>query len=116
MELKQLFIFSEKPKSVEIEIKYDVVNNFVYGVKNQSKLVSQYLIDEDNLGGFEEDCSYLPITYFGDYRKGYDVRLFTKDELISDVLKHYERLLAIISKKKTKCLLVAMRIKNKSVL
>ena len=92
--------FSEKPKSVEIEIKYDVVNNFVYGVKNQSKLVSQYLIDEDNLGGFEEDCSYLPITYFGDYRKGYDVRLFTKDELISDVLKHYERLLAIISEEK----------------
>ncbi|MNL40349.1 hypothetical protein D3C87_1626920 [compost metagenome] len=41
--------------------------------------------------------TYFPKTYFGDSREGYDVQYFTKNELISDILKHYDRFLKIIA-------------------
>ncbi|WP_144281725.1 BCCT family transporter [Chryseobacterium echinoideorum] len=88
------------PQSIEIEIKYDIINNFIYGVKSESKIVSEYLLNEENLPGSEENLIYFPKSYFGDNREGYDVKLFTKNELISDVLKHYERFIEIISEEK----------------
>ena len=92
--------FHENPKRTEIEIKYDVVNNFIYGVMSDSKIISDYLLNEDNLPDIENNRTFYPKSYFGDDREGYDVQLFTKNELISDVLKHYERFIEIISEEK----------------
>lgn len=92
--------FHENPKRTEIEIKYDVVNNFIYGVKSDSKIISDFLLNEDNLPDIENNRTFYPKSYFGDDREGYDVQLFTKNELISDVLKHYERFIEIISEEK----------------
>ncbi|MDO5638077.1 MAG: BCCT family transporter [Myroides sp.] len=92
--------FYENPERAEIEIKYDVVNNFIYGVKSDSKIISDYLLNEDNLPDIENNRTFYPKSYFGDDREGYDVQLFTKNELISDVLKHYERFIEIISEEK----------------
>ncbi len=89
-----------EPESVEIEIKHDVINNFIYGVRNESKAVSSYLLEEDNLPNLDDKIAYFPTSYFGDGREGYDVQLFTKNELISDVLKHYSRFIEIISEEK----------------
>ena len=88
------------PESIEVEIKYDVINNFKYGVKKESKMISEYLLHEENLPNSEEGVVYYPKSYFGDNREGYDIKLFTKNELISDVLKHYERFIEIISEEK----------------
>lgn len=85
---------------MEIEIRYDLVNNFIYGVKNQVKVVSDYVMEEENLPDLPDKKTYFPKSYFGDAREGYDVQYFTKNELISDVLKHYERFLEIISEEK----------------
>lgn len=85
------------PAAVEIEIRHDIVNNFVYGVKSHSKTISESMIKDDNLPDVDESKTYYPRAYFGDAREGYDIQYFTKDELISDVLKHYERFLEIIS-------------------
>lgn len=85
---------------LELEIRHDIVNNFVYGVKNQLKMVSQQLINEENLPEAKNRETYYPKSYFGDERNGYDIQYFTKDELISDILKHYERYLEIISEEK----------------
>lgn len=90
----------ENPKQLEIEIRYDLINNFIYGVKSESKMVSEFLLNEENLPDAEENRVYFPKSYFGDNREGYDVKLFTKNELISDVLKHYERFIDIISEEK----------------
>ncbi|MGO3804885.1 MAG: BCCT family transporter [Sphingobacterium sp.] len=90
----------ENPKKMEIEIEYDRVNNFIYGVQSQSKLVSDYLLAEDNIPDVDENKTYFPKAYFGDSREGYDIQYFTKNELISDVLKHYERFLGIISEER----------------
>ena len=92
--------YSEDPERIEIEIKYDLINNFIYGVRSESKIVSEYLLNEENLPDSEENLVYFPKSYFGDNREGYDVKLFTKNELISDVLKHYERFINIISEEK----------------
>lgn len=90
----------ENPLKLEIEIKHDLVNNFIYGVKTKSKIVSDFLVSEDNLPDLDSNQTYYPMSYFGDYRQGYDVHIFTKNELISDVLKHYERFIEIISEDK----------------
>jgi choline/glycine/proline betaine transport protein len=90
----------DDPMRVEIEIEYDVVNNFIYGVKSQPKLVSEFLLDEDNLPDIDKNKTYFPKAYFGDAREGYDIQYFTKNELISDILKHYERFLEIISEER----------------
>lgn len=87
----------KNPHRIEIELHHGVVNNFIYGVKNQTRTLSEFLIEEDNLPEFETDKKYYPKSYFGDARPGYDVQYFTKNELISDILKHYERFLEIIS-------------------
>lgn len=90
----------ENPKQLEIEIRYDLINNFIYGVRSESKMVSEFLLNEENLPDAEENRVNFPKSYFGDNREGYDVKLFTKNELISDVLKHYERFIDIISEEK----------------
>lgn len=93
-------ITRENPAGYEIEIKYDVVNNFMYGVKVESRSVSEYLLNEDNLPAVELNRNFFPKSYFGDDREGYDIQIFTKNELISDVLKHYERFIEIISEER----------------
>ncbi len=90
----------EKSQKIEIEIKHDIVNNFLYGIKNETRFVSDYLLSEDNLPDVEGNRIFFPKSYFGDDREGYDVQLFTKNELISDVLKHYERFIEIIAEEK----------------
>jgi len=82
---------------IELEIRHDVVNNFVYGVQAHKRIVSEYMVEDDNLPDLESNITYFPKTYFGDSREGYDVQYFTKNELISDVLKHYDRFLKIIA-------------------
>ncbi|HLV47046.1 MAG TPA: BCCT family transporter [Flavobacterium sp.] len=90
----------ENPHRIELEIGYDEINNFIYGVRNESKTISEYLVNEDNLPELEDNKVFYPKSYFGDDREGYDVQLFTKNELISDVLKHYERFIEIVSEEK----------------
>ena len=54
-------------------------------------------MSDENLPGMDRSIRYFPKSYFGDTREGYDIQYFTKNELISDVLKHYERFLTIVS-------------------
>lgn len=82
---------------VNLEIHHDIVNNFLYGVISQKRIVSEYMVADDNLPDLDNKVTYFPKTYFGDSREGYDVQYFTKNELISDVLKHYDRFLKIIA-------------------
>lgn len=89
-----------EPHRKEIEISYDVVNNFVYGVRNERRFISDYLLNEENHPDLEENYTFFPESYFGDDREGYDVQLFTKNELISDVLKHFERFIEIVSEER----------------
>ena len=89
--------YGKNPYKIEIEIKHNLINNFVYGVVTTSKKVATYLVDEQNLPKIQESGTFFPSAYFGDTRESYDIQYFTKNELISDVLKHYDRFLDIVS-------------------
>jgi choline/carnitine/betaine transport len=81
----------EKPMEVALTIKHEIIDDFSYGVRNQSKLISDFLVGEENIPGIESNKTYIPKTFFGDSRKGYSIEYFTKNEIIADVLKQYER-------------------------
>ena len=81
---------------MEITIEHDALMNFTYGVKTEPKTISDYLVAEENAPYIQESRVFIPVTYFGDDRLGYDIQYFTKEEVINDVLKQYERFLSLI--------------------
>lgn len=48
-----------------------------------------------NVRGFS--IQYIPVTYYSDGRTGNDIQYLTRDEIIADVLREYERYLSIIA-------------------
>ncbi|SEQ09037.1 BCCT family transporter [Basfia succiniciproducens] len=84
------FIDGKNPK-IEFEVVNENLRNFLYGIRLQSRQLSDLVVDDDNLPNLEESKIYEPITYFFDGREGYDVQYMTQEELIVDVLKQYER-------------------------
>ncbi|MEJ5961425.1 BCCT family transporter [Pedobacter immunditicola] len=91
---------NEKRMEVELTIKHEVIEDFTYGVRTQSKLISDFLVNEDNLPGIDVNQTYIPKTYFGDNRLGYNIEYFSKREIIADALKQYERFIELSSEVK----------------
>ncbi|ABR73923.1 transporter [Actinobacillus succinogenes] len=84
------FIDGKNPK-IEFEVVKENLRNFLYGIECQSRELSDLVVEDGNVPNMDENKIYEPITYFFDGRQGYDVQYMTKDELIADVLKQYER-------------------------
>lgn len=89
--------FSSPQHAIELEIKFDQLRNFKYGVMAQALTISETLINEKNSPDSDSEITFHPITYFGDHRMGYDVQYLSKDGIISDVLREYERFLNLSS-------------------
>lgn len=88
---------NSKKIKMQLSIHHDSMKDFIYGVKALPMKVSELLVNEDNAPNIEPKKVYIPFTYFHDGRDGYDIEYFNKEEIISDILKHYERYLAIVS-------------------
>lgn len=82
--------FGEDPAALEFVICQDGVNNFVYGIRSTQR---QMILSGDN----SHELTFEPQTYFGDGRRGYDVQYMTREELIADILKQYERYLSLLA-------------------
>ena len=89
-------LFDQDEPAVELVIQKDLMRDFMYGVKSIGREVSEQLINDDNLPHIQHSMTYEPYTYFFDGRVGYDVQYMDKDELIADMLKHYERYLSLL--------------------
>ncbi|MCR5394973.1 MAG: BCCT family transporter, partial [Bacteroidales bacterium] len=83
--------------SLELNIPHDQIWNFRYGVAVEKRSVSDYLVEEDNTPTVETGVQYVPVTYYSDGRMGNDIQYLTRDEIIADVLREYERYLSIIA-------------------
>ncbi|MCR5003524.1 MAG: BCCT family transporter [Bacteroidales bacterium] len=83
--------------SMEIEIPHDQIWNFRYGVSAEKRTISEYLIDDDNTPDIDNNTQYLPVTYYSDGRAGHDIQYLSKEEIIADVLREYDRFLSIVS-------------------
>ncbi len=83
--------------SIELNIPSEQISNFRYGVAAEKRTLSAYLLDDDNTPDVETGIQYIPITYYSDGRKGNDIQYLSRDEIIADVLREYERYLSIIA-------------------
>ncbi|VTX66584.1 BCCT family transporter [Haemophilus parainfluenzae] len=89
-------LFEQDEPAVELVIQKESMRDFMYGVKSVGRDVSTQLINDDNLPHIQHSMTYEPYTYFFDGRVGYDVQYMDQDELIADILKHYERYLSLL--------------------
>ena len=89
-------LFEQDEPAVELVIQKESMRDFMYGVKSIGREVSEQLINDDNLPHIQHSMTYEPYTYFFDGRVGYDVQYMDQDELIADMLKHYERYLSLL--------------------
>ncbi|WP_301098879.1 BCCT family transporter [Otariodibacter sp.] len=85
----------EEP-SVEIIIHKEAMRDFKYGIRCTSHETAEQLISDDGLPHIQHTKTYQPITYFFDGRTGYDVQYMTRNELIVDILKQYERYMTLL--------------------
>ena len=85
------------PLSIEISVPHEHIRNFRYGVTAEKRLLSDYLVDEDNTPDAENGTQYIPVTYYSDGRTGNDIQYLSKDEIIADVLREYGRYISSIS-------------------
>ncbi len=83
--------------SVELQIPHDKIWNFRYGVTAEKRSISDYIIEDDNTPEIINDTQYIPVTYYCDSRAGNDIQYLSKDEIIADVLREYERFLSVIA-------------------
>jgi len=83
--------------SIELNIPHEQIWNFRYGVTAEKRRVSDYLVEEDNTPDVETGVQYIPVTYYSDGRTGNDIQYLSRDEIIADVLREYERYLSIVS-------------------
>ncbi|VGM95369.1 Glycine betaine transporter BetP [uncultured Avibacterium sp.] len=86
---------SDEP-SVELIIKKESMRDFMYGVKSVSHEIASQLVDDENLPHIQHSVTYQPMTYFADGRTGYDVQYMTRNELIADILRQYERYISLL--------------------
>jgi len=83
--------------SIELNIPHDQIWNFRYGVAAEKRTISDYLVEDDNTPDVETGIQYIPVTYYSDGRTGNDIQYLSREEIIADVLREYERYLSIIS-------------------
>lgn len=82
---------------VELHIHKESARDFVYGIKTVVTEVKEQLLDDSHLPYIKHSVSYQPINYFFDGRVGYDVQYMNRNELIADILKHYERYINLLT-------------------
>lgn len=83
--------------SLELQIMHDQIWNFRYGVMTERRVLSEYILDEENTPDSASNQQYIPVTYYSDGRTGNDIQYLSKDEIIADVLREYERYITIVS-------------------
>ena len=102
----QIITGKNTPLSIELLIRHDKIRNFRYGVVAEPQTISEYMIEEENTPNVDMETPYIPITYFNDGRKGNDIQYMTKEEVIADVLREYERFISLISDDKNELLII----------
>ncbi|MCF7521831.1 BCCT family transporter [Neisseria sp. ZJ106] len=88
--------FDQNEPSLELVIEKSTMRNFIYGIKSVQYQVAEQMVQEGNLPHIQSTSSYAPVTYFSDGRNGYDVQYMSREELIADILKQYERYLSLM--------------------
>lgn len=89
-------LFEAPEPAIELVIHQQSLRDFSYGVRSVQRQVAESLVEDEQLPHIQSTITYDPITYFFDGRAGYNIHYMTHDELISDILKNYERYLSLM--------------------
>ena len=79
------------------------LRDFVYGVKAVSRSVPVFIVREA-ARETERDQVFEPVTFFEDGRTGYDIQYLRTEEIIVDILRHYERYRTVSASQDTQLL------------
>ena len=89
--------------TLRLTIPDPLMRDFVYGVKVQERTLPVFLVREAAKSS-DSTQVFEPITFFADGRLGYDIQYLRPEELIADILRHYERYRAITGDERTQLL------------
>ena len=92
----------EAEDSVRLVIPDTSHRDFVYGVRVVAKLLPA--TTPRQAAEAETAIVHEPVTFFEDGREGYDIEYLRDNEIIADILRHYERYRAQLADERT-CLL-----------
>ncbi|GAD22454.1 BCCT family transporter [Acidovorax sp. MR-S7] len=89
--------------SVRLTIPMAELRDFVYGVRPVRRKLRGFMLTEV---AQDEERRYVvePVTFFADGRQGYDIQYLRGEELIADILRHYERYLSVSADRRTQLL------------
>jgi choline/glycine/proline betaine transport protein len=88
--------------TVRLVIPTPELRDFVYGVRPVRRKLPGFMLSEvaDETSPARRHV-VEPITFFADGREGYDVQYLRHEELIADILRNYERYLAVSADQRT---------------
>jgi len=88
---------------LRLTIPDPTLRDFVYGVKAVSRAVPVFIVREA-ARETERDQVFEPMTFFEDGRQGYDIQYLRTEEIIVDILRHYERYRSVSINQRTQLL------------
>ncbi|WP_316897355.1 BCCT family transporter [Ralstonia mannitolilytica] len=92
----------EAEDSVRLVIPDTSHRDFVYGVRVVAKLLPA--TTPRQAAEAETAIVHEPVTFFEDGREGYDIEYLRDNEIIADILRHYERYRAQLADERTRLL------------
>ena len=86
----------------ELIVESGRLRDFLYGVGCKEHDVSGMVVASHLLPKMDAAESFEPACYFADGRRGYSVKYMRRQELLTDVLRQYERYIRMITNSKHK--------------
>ena len=94
-------------ESVQLAIPQPALRDFVYGVRCVAKPVAAFALRDAVLPSGQQTFTYTPQTFFADGREGYNIEYLQQQEVIADVLRQYERYLALMHDERSRLISTA---------
>lgn len=84
----------------ELIVESGRLRDFLYGVGCKEHAISKMVVSSDLLPKMNTVDDFEPVCYFADGRRGYSLKYMRREELLTDVLRQYERYIRMIANSK----------------
>lgn len=84
----------------ELIVESGRLRDFLYGVSCKEHAISKMVVSSDLLPKMDTVDDFEPVCYFADGRRGYSLKYMRREELLTDVLRQYERYIRMIANSK----------------
>ncbi|MCI5851742.1 MAG: BCCT family transporter [Sutterellaceae bacterium] len=83
------------PLSIEFRIPHGNILDFLYGVEADQYRIPDYFAEDENTPEVDSGGAWRPVSYHNGGREGSTIEYLSREGIISDVLREYERFLAL---------------------